>query len=71
MGAFHLPELAGQSDAVAQRIPILRISTIQPDPSYVVCTKKMGFSENFKKKLLFHLANDRSNRPVLTLGKCP
>lgn len=31
MGAYHLPELAGQNDALVERIPILRISAIQPD----------------------------------------
>jgi len=43
-GAFHLPELAGQTSPVVRRIPIL-IRTIQPDQ--IICKWCMQDSDGF------------------------
>ena len=31
----------------------------------------MDFDENFERRQLFHFENERSHRPVQTLGKLP
>ena len=74
-GAFHLPELTGQTIPVVMRI-LLLIKTIQPDPSNpkYYSRRRWFFSKNSWEKFILlskWLLEPWTGRPVLTFGKGP